>query len=95
LTRRTWLKEELSKGFVSLQELAYSSGLDLKDLVEDFHHVKLSAEREGLRVEVKPPRCKGCGFVFEERVKKPSKCPRCRHERVEPAKFRIAKKEGF
>ncbi|MCS7364191.1 MAG: transcriptional regulator [archaeon GB-1867-035] len=38
-----------------------------------------------------PPRCIKCGYTFIKlkRVKKPSKCPKCKSERIEPPSFMI------
>ncbi|MEM1787016.1 MAG: transcriptional regulator [Pyrobaculum sp.] len=66
---------------------------DLKpeELYDELEHVKKSLKRMGYRLEVVPAMCKKCGFVFtdREKLKKPSKCPRCRGERIEPPKFYV------
>lgn len=38
-----------------------------------------------------PPRCIKCGYTFTKlrKVKKPSKCPKCKSERIEPPSFMI------
>jgi len=38
-----------------------------------------------------PPVCKNCGYVFKEldKPKKPSKCPRCKSERISEPQFMI------
>lgn len=39
------------------------------------------------------PRCKVCGYIFKDldKPRKPSKCPKCRSERIEIPKFKIVK----
>ena len=38
-----------------------------------------------------PPRCIKCGYIFTKlrKAKKPSKCPKCKSERIEPPSFII------
>ncbi|OWJ55260.1 transcriptional regulator [Pyrodictium delaneyi] len=38
-----------------------------------------------------PPRCRNCGYVFTDldSPKKPSKCPMCKSQRIEPPRFYI------
>jgi predicted Zn-ribbon and HTH transcriptional regulator len=50
-------------------------------------------KRDGLRLRTEPARCTACGFVFgdraERRLHTPSRCPRCRSERISEPRFRI------
>lgn len=41
-----------------------------------------------------PPACRSCGYVFKglEEPKKPSKCPKCRSQRIAPPAFKIMRK---
>mgnify|MGYP000551247459 CR=1 FL=1 len=38
-----------------------------------------------------PPQCRNCGFIFKNlnKPKKPSKCPKCKSQRIDPPKFII------
>ena len=38
-----------------------------------------------------PPTCKNCGYVFKDldKPRKPSKCPKCRSQRIEEPRFII------
>ncbi len=53
--------------------------------------VKRSSEgRKALLM--RPPACRSCGYVFSDMVdrpRKPSRCPRCRSEWIEPPAFII------
>ncbi|WP_330999883.1 transcriptional regulator [Archaeoglobus neptunius] len=44
-------------------------------------------KRKGKRLLMQPPRCKKCGFEFEKM--RATKCPRCRSEWIEEARFFI------
>ncbi|HEY8943921.1 MAG TPA: transcriptional regulator [Polyangiaceae bacterium] len=76
---------------LSIRELAARVGVRERDLGEHLEHLARSLRNSGERFIVLPPRCVPCGFVFEqrERLTKPSRCARCRSERVQPARFRV------
>jgi predicted Zn-ribbon and HTH transcriptional regulator len=41
-------------------------------------------------VVVEPARCRACGFTFgDDKLAKPSRCPRCRGERLFEAQIRV------
>ncbi len=67
---------------------------DLKVVYEDLRHIARTLKRTGggrEKLEVYPPYCANCGFIFtkRERLKKPSRCPRCKSERIVPPRFII------
>ena len=92
MTRRSEITDILSQNKISLQEIANIYRVELKEILEDIKHIKRSIEPAELVMI--PAQCKGCGFVFKERskIKTPSKCPRCRHERIKAPLFTIKKK---
>lgn len=75
-------------------EIARELGLDPREaasIYEDLEHIARSLKNSGFVLLVQPPTCKSCGYVFRDlkRLKKPSKCPRCRSERIYPPRFII------
>lgn len=75
-------------------EIARELGLDPREaasIYEDLEHIARSLKNSGFVLLVQPPACKSCGYVFRDlkRLKKPSKCPRCRSERIYPPRFII------
>ena len=75
-------------------EIARELGLDPREaasIYEDLEHIARSLKNSGFVLLVQPPACKSCGYVFKDlkRLKKPSKCPRCRSERIYPPRFII------
>ncbi|RJQ15675.1 transcriptional regulator [Candidatus Woesearchaeota archaeon] len=89
MTRREEIIKLLSEQSFSLQQLANHFKTDVADLTEDIAHVKLSIHP--LKLLSDPAFCKKCGYVFQERnkIKTPSKCPRCKSEWIEAQKFKI------
>jgi len=75
-------------------QIARELGLDPSEagsIYEDLEHVARSLRNSNLVLLMQPPVCKSCGYVFRDlkRLRKPSKCPRCRSERIYPPRFII------
>ncbi|MFN3268425.1 MAG: transcriptional regulator [Zestosphaera sp.] len=67
-----------------------------KEVYEHLEHIAKSVRRiyNNTRVLVMvPPECRSCGYVFKdlEKPKKPSKCPKCRSEKIKPPAFKIVR----
>lgn len=89
LTRREQLIILLKRKKYTLQELANKFAVKLSEIEDDIPRLKKTIHPKKLKR--KHARCLHCGFVFKERskVKKPSKCPRCRGEQIKPSVFWI------
>jgi predicted Zn-ribbon and HTH transcriptional regulator len=94
MTRREEMEQLLKERPWTPKELADHFGADINEIVEDLAHVKRSV-RPPLKFKFQPSRCRSCGFMFEERskLKTPSKCPRCKGESIDDARFFI-RQEG-
>ncbi len=80
-TRRELLKIHLRDGEATARDLAKLLGLKVRLVLDDLEHLRLSNRRS---FELRPARCTGCGYVFKkrERLSTPSRCPKCRSERI-------------
>ncbi|MBI2129987.1 transcriptional regulator [Candidatus Woesearchaeota archaeon] len=89
MTRREEIEKLLSEKAHSVQDLANYFRVTAKEIQEDLSHVAFSIKPRKLKLD--PAYCKSCGFVFKERSKisRPSKCPKCRKEWIEEARFSI------
>lgn len=83
LERDTWTARELSAE-VSIRE---------REVAAHLEHLARSLPREGAELVVEPARCVACDFAFRkrDRLAAPSRCPKCRSERIEPPRFRVAR----
>jgi transcriptional regulator len=90
-TARSELKRVLREGTFTARDLSARIGISEKDVAQHLEHVGRSVRDAGERLTVEHARCLGCGFVFKdrERLTRPSRCPRCKAERVQPARFGI------
>jgi predicted Zn-ribbon and HTH transcriptional regulator len=73
------------------EEIANMLGLsrrEAKTIQEDIEYLMKSVKRRSGSaeiIEMIPARCSSCGYVFRDRdkVKRPTKCPRCKSERIQ------------
>lgn len=76
----------------TLRELSATLGVSEKVLPEVLGKVARRCESRSVSaLERRAPRCVPCGFEFIERTRasKPSRCPRCRSERLAAAAYRV------
>ena len=83
---------------LSAREIAELVGLDPvrgeREVYEHLRHLaKTLRRRHGGRAVLYmiPPRCRDCGYVFTDldRPRRPSRCPRCHSQRIEPPRFYV------
>lgn len=92
-TRRQALEGMLRAEALSFDALRQRLGVRVSELEDDLRHLARSARRRGETLDVTPPECADCGFVFAERVarserkkfSRPGRCPACRSRRVRQA----------
>lgn len=90
MTRRLEMAELLKQRELPLKNLAHMYNATVSEIENDLKHIALSA-RPDYKLCITPASCKKCGFLFRhrERINPPSKCPRCRSERIEPPLFSL------
>ncbi len=71
--------------------ISQSLGISEKAVYDHMPHIIQTLARQGIKVKIDPASCIACGFEFTDRKRptKPSRCPRCKKERIDPPKFRI------
>ncbi len=82
--------ELLEREALTAREICYKLGLEPereKEIYALMDKIAKIVRRKGKRLMMIPPRCKNCGFEFSKY--KATKCPRCKGERIEPARFTI------
>lgn len=83
MTLRKQLLDVLVREARSVSSLAREIGLPRSDVEDALQHMIRSARDAGHRVVVVPARCRSCGFTFDDdRLTRPSKCPKCRNSRI-------------
>lgn len=87
---------------VSLQELMQALSLrrdELDKLLEDIGHAAKTLKRQSggkFQLLMRAPFCRSCGYVFKdlEKARIPSKCPKCKSERIAPPAFMLVEKSS-
>jgi len=76
---------------LTAREISSQVSLSERDVVAHLEHLERSLVHDGEELVVTPPRCIQCHFSFEQRERRsrPSRCPRCKSERIDPARFTI------
>jgi predicted Zn-ribbon and HTH transcriptional regulator len=90
-TVRAALREALRAGPVTARELSARVGVAEKQVARHLEHLGRSLKTAGERLQVEPPRCLECQFAFRkrDRLSRPSRCPLCRSEHLDPPRFAI------
>lgn len=87
LTVREAIARALWQQRLSAKDISAEVGVPEHAVAEHLEHLKRSAKAKGEVLVVDPPECTQCGFVFKGKLKRPSRCPRCKSERIHPPRF--------
>jgi transcriptional regulator len=90
-TVRAALREALRGRPLTALELSAAVGIAHKQVDDHLEHLQKSVSAEGETLVVDPATCLGCGYVFRERTRtsRPSRCPKCKSERIDPPRFSL------
>ncbi|MDJ0781562.1 MAG: transcriptional regulator [Desulfosarcinaceae bacterium] len=91
-TLRQHLIRLLGKAPMDLCDLAAALGIREAEAAEHLQHVTRTLRSQGRTLKVVPAHCRQCGHAFTKRTRftRPGRCPRCRSNRIEGAKYFIA-----
>jgi len=84
------IMELLEQKQLSALQLSGELGITEKEIFEHLEHIARSL-KPTKRLVVEPAQCRSCGFPFKKRnrMKPPSRCPRCRSEFIQRPRFSI------
>ena len=94
MLRRDLIQLLLDK-LITVPQLARELGLPPKDVASDFKHLIRSLKHTEFEPVIVPAECRKCGFEFsEDKLLKPSKCPKCAGTWIYPPQIgvRVAQK---
>ena len=89
--------ETVRKRIVALLETGTFGALDISQAVsasvaevqEHLEHIVRTLHANDRRLVVEAAACKACGFAFPGKLTRPSRCPRCRGERITAPRFTV------
>jgi predicted Zn-ribbon and HTH transcriptional regulator len=73
-------------GALEISQAVHASVLEVQGHLE---HIARTLRAEGRRLVVEPATCKACGHAFQGKLSRPSRCPRCRGERIAMPRFTV------
>ncbi len=90
-TARQAIAALLRQSAMTAREISAEAHVSERDVAGHLEHLARSLSAAGERLVVEPAACAKCGFVFEarDRTRRPSRCPRCRSERIHSPRFRV------
>jgi hypothetical protein len=90
-TIRDALREALHGRPLTARELSAQVGIPEKQVADHLEHLRRSLAAEGGELVIEPARCLRCEYAFggRSRPSKPSRCPQCKGERIDPPRFRV------
>lgn len=91
MTVRDRIRAVLEQGPHTALQISQAVGIPQGEVAEHLRHLERSLAHRKEELAVLPARCLACGFRFESRKRKgkPSRCPECRSERIEPPRFSV------
>ena len=96
-TVRHALADLLAGSTLSARDISGMLGIAEKEIYSHLEHLRKSLHANGGALEVTPPECRHCGFVFvkRDRLNAPGKCPVCRHEAITEPLFTVRLPQGL
>jgi predicted Zn-ribbon and HTH transcriptional regulator len=88
-TVRQRIAEALRGEELTAREISERARVPEREVAEHLRHLEHSLKQTSERLHATAPSCIQCGFTFDARHRRPSRCPRCKSERLTPPRFRI------
>jgi hypothetical protein len=90
-TLRRQILDLLAERPLTAREISMAVGIAEKQVLPHLEHIRRSLHRHHRTLKVIPPLCRQCGFAFHkrERLTRPSRCPVCRSEAIDPPRFTL------
>lgn len=91
---REILIERLQQNEASANDLAKEFNRSVSGIEEDLQHIRTSLRNnKELELLIRPAVCTLCDYVFPtNKPKTPGRCPNCKKEKIQVAKFKIERK---
>jgi predicted Zn-ribbon and HTH transcriptional regulator len=92
-TTRQRIAELLRAEELTAHEISQRAAVQEREVADHLRHLEQTLSQTDERLHTVPPHCIKCGFAFDARQRhtRPSRCPRCKSERLSPPRFRIAR----
>ncbi len=90
-TIRQQIIDLLTQESHDVRELSQALRISEKEVASHLDHVNKSVASQKRKLQVYPATCAECGFTFKDRKRltKPSRCPKCRSQRIQSPRYRV------
>ncbi len=90
-TIRRRMIDLLEEETLGARDISQMLGIKEKEVYSHLPHVARSVSARKRKLAVAPSECLACGFSFEarKRFSRPSRCPKCRGERISEPVYRV------
>jgi len=90
-TVRERIAHALRAAQLTAHEISERASVQEREVAEHLRHLEHSLIHSGEQLHVSAPHCIKCSFEFNQRERhsRPSRCPRCKSERISPPRFQI------
>ena len=90
-TVRERIAQALRAAELTAHEISQHASVQEREVAEHLRHLEHSLTHAGEQLHTSAPHCIKCSFEFtqRERHSRPSRCPRCKSERISPPRFKI------
>lgn len=79
----------LETGTFGALEISQAVHASVAEVEGHLEHISRTLRAEHRKLVVEPAACKACGYAFTGKLSRPSRCPRCRGERIAMPRFTI------
>ena len=93
-TVRDRIAQALRADQLTTLEISQRISVQERDVAQHLSHLEHSLPHAGEKLSRSAPQCLKCGFDFvdRERHTRPSRCPRCKSERIARPRFAIVRR---
>jgi len=90
-TVRERIAHALRGAQLTAHEISERASVQEREVAEHLRHLEQSLVHHGEQLHTSAPHCIKCGFEFTQRDRhsRPSRCPRCKSERISAPSFKI------
>ena len=85
---------ELKRDSFTVAQLTQRLGKSTSAIENDLEHIRTTIRNDAtLKLKIQPGSCLMCGYMFQNKIKAPTKCAKCHKEKIQPPTFMIEVKK--
>jgi len=93
-TVRKAISAAIDGRWLGAKDISFEVRIPEREVADHLEHLARSLRSSGGRLEIEPATCKSCGHALAPSLRRPSRCPECKSERLTAPRFRVASRRG-